>query len=375
MLLNNHQYNCNITTVLFDLCTVLFDLFWQIEQAWDALRDTCGDECVISPECFDVEHDLKLEKPIRIAILDTGVLLNHESILGRVARMRNFVPKWFQDNSSDDLTRDFGGYGTFSAALAVGGAYEAIPLGGGIREPLFQNGVAPFARLAVGKVFNAERHGDVEWMIKGLKWACDIDKTDSRRPVNADIVCMSVGMPRYHPGVRDVIYTATQKGKIIICCASNEEQENSYNIQYPARFGDVICVGSQSENGQPTTFTPAGREIDFLGPGEDVWSASSSGHDHVTKRSGTWIAAPYVAGVSALIVAYAEKVGRNTVYIFIHIIQIWTCDEGNIEFYGSEATILTQVKPMSILLPKIYKPILPDIIVQNLLYYMLNVCI
>ncbi len=37
------------------------------------------------------------------------------------------------------------------------------------------------------------------------------------------------------------------------------------------------------------------------------------------------------------------------------IIQIWICDEGNMEFYGSEATILT------------------DILGQYLLYYMSNV--
>ncbi len=37
------------------------------------------------------------------------------------------------------------------------------------------------------------------------------------------------------------------------------------------------------------------------------------------------------------------------------IIQIWTCDEANMEFYGSEATILSEAKPRSILLPKIYR--------------------
>ncbi len=36
-------------------------------------------------------------------------------------------------------------------------------------------------------------------------------------------------------------------------------------------------------------------------------------------------------------------------------IQIWTCDEGNMEFYGSSATILTKAKPRSILLLKIHK--------------------
>ncbi len=36
-------------------------------------------------------------------------------------------------------------------------------------------------------------------------------------------------------------------------------------------------------------------------------------------------------------------------------IQIWTCDEGHVEFYGSEATIFTEVKQWSILIPKNYK--------------------
>ncbi len=37
------------------------------------------------------------------------------------------------------------------------------------------------------------------------------------------------------------------------------------------------------------------------------------------------------------------------------IIQIWNCDKGNMEFYGPEAIILTEVKPRSILLLKIHK--------------------
>ncbi len=36
-------------------------------------------------------------------------------------------------------------------------------------------------------------------------------------------------------------------------------------------------------------------------------------------------------------------------------IQIWICDEGNMEFYGSNSTILTEAKSRSILLLKIHK--------------------
>ncbi len=53
------------------------------------------------------------------------------------------------------------------------------------------------------------------------------------------------------------------------------------------------------------------------------------------------------------IVKAEEGAGKS--YIMRNMIQIWTCDEGNMEFYGSELTILTEAKPRSILLPKIYK--------------------
>ncbi len=54
-------------------------------------------------------------------------------------------------------------------------------------------------------------------------------------------------------------------------------------------------------------------------------------------------------------------------------IQIWTCNEGNMEFYGAEATILSKVKSKSILLPKIHKTLIARHHKSILLYYMLNV--
>ncbi len=42
------------------------------------------------------------------------------------------------------------------------------------------------------------------------------------------------------------------------------------------------------------------------------------------------------------------------IFWHLHIIQIWTCDEGNMEFYGSEATIFTSALPRSIFLLKIH---------------------
>ena len=53
-----------------------------------------------------------------------------------------------------------------------------------------------------------------------------------------------------------------------------------------------------------------GRETEFLSPGEDIWSASSRGTRRVSRRSGPFVAVPYCAGICALVIAYAEKVGK-----------------------------------------------------------------
>ncbi len=42
-------------------------------------------------------------------------------------------------------------------------------------------------------------------------------------------------------------------------------------------------------------------------------------------------------------------------YVSSYIIQIWIYHESNVEFYGSEATLLMEVKLKSILLLKIHK--------------------
>lgn len=80
----------------------------------------------------------------------------------------------------------------------------------------------------------------MEWLIKGVRWACDIDKSDSRRPVDADVICIPGGCEKYHPELRNVLYKALAKGKLVVCGAGGEERERSYNLQYPARLGNTI---------------------------------------------------------------------------------------------------------------------------------------
>jgi len=51
------------------------------------------------------------------------------------------------------------------------------------------------------------------------------------------------------------IQDAVSRGIIVVCAASNFGRRHKYNIGYPGRYGNVLCIGSHTINGQPSEFT------------------------------------------------------------------------------------------------------------------------
>lgn len=89
-----------------------------------------------------------------------------------------------------------------------------------------------------------------------------------------------------------------------MCAATNRGRLQSFNIDYPAAFGSVICVGSHTINGMPSPFTSIGREVDFLAPGQDIISVAPN--CSFASCSGTSFAAPFVAGLVALVLSFDQ---------------------------------------------------------------------
>ena len=102
------------------------------------------------------------------------------------------------------------------------------------------------------------------------------------------IVSMSLSA-HYHDGVRRALYDVLNSDVIVVAAACNMGQRNNYcsgNIWFPARFGNVISVGSHNNLGQPSEISSIGREVDFLAPGEEIWGPSTSSEiesEHIEK--------------------------------------------------------------------------------------------
>ncbi|XP_066292417.1 uncharacterized protein [Branchiostoma lanceolatum] len=261
------------------------------------------------------------EPNIVIGILDSGLKADHLAFRGRILAYKNFVDGSLptsstredeamecQHDETYDLTFDRNGHGTFCASIAAGDAFnfrlpDCTPPA---REKQWQIGVAPFAKIIYGKVASWNGDTNPRLLTEGIKWLLEFpDGTDEK----VDIISLSLGFQTFDEDLRKVILEANLRGKIIVCAASNDGRQQQTNIAFPARFGDVICVGSHSQNGQPSASSPIGREIDFMAPGENIWGASSAYVDGVIPKSGTSVATPFVAGIAAIVIKAAHHIG------------------------------------------------------------------
>jgi subtilisin family serine protease len=150
----------------------------------------------------------------------------------------------------------------------------------------------------VGKDGRAVGAGLRENIDQGLKWAVD---------QGANVINMSLGLlaegPRDEPHAETIDY-ARRHGVTVVAAAGNDGSDRQY---YPSSLPHVIAVGAFDRRGDVAPFSTRGRQVDVIGPGEDIYSSfSEHGYAYC---SGTSQAAPFVAGTVALLKSLALEHG------------------------------------------------------------------
>jgi len=224
---------------------------------------------------------------VGLAVLDTGLDLAHPDFAGR-----EVVPRSFVDGEE---VQDGQGHGTHCAGTAVG------PL-----EPaqLPRYGVAPGARLHVGKVLSNAGSGTDADILAGLEWAIEQD---------CRVVSMSLGSPtrpgdRYSQVFEAVGRRALAAGTAIIAAAGNESARDRgvfAPVSHPANCPSITAIGAVDVRLQVATFSargidPAGGQVDCVAPGVAVRSSWPEPKRYDT-ISGTSMATPHAAGMLALL--------------------------------------------------------------------------
>ncbi len=236
------------------------------------------------PGLLELRRNSDRGKWVRVALLDTGVC-KHPDLA--ISEQYNDCPEDFKSFVSENVLEDSNGHGTHCAGIIAGQ----------------RDGIAPNVKLIVGRVLDQIGRGTVSALVKGIKWAAEEKK--------ADIISISISNVESTPKLYEAIHLALSQGVCIICAAGNM---GFFHMGYPARYGGVITVGSHDRWGKPSKFSSQGGELDFLAPGQGIWSTwlptnidGSLRDDTYACLSGTSMAAPFVAGIAALIIARAKK--------------------------------------------------------------------
>jgi len=219
---------------------------------------------------------------IKVAVLDTGIAYKHPDLEGAILDMKDFT-------NSRSGASDMNGHGTHCAGIIV-----ARDNSTGIV------GVAPEAELLIGKVLDDNGSGSEEMVASGIEWAIES---------GADIISMSLGSPYPSKRIQKAIKIAIDNNLFVICAAGNSGPFLD-TVDYPGAFEETIAVGSIDRRKKISNFSSRGKEVDVVAPGDEILSTYPP--RGLAKLSGTSMAAPFVAGISALILSKHRNYNGKT---------------------------------------------------------------
>ncbi len=217
---------------------------------------------------------------IKVAVLDTGIDLDHPDLIGNVINGYNVILP--RKTANDD-----NGHGTHVAGIiaAVDNEFGVV-------------GIGPNLEVYAVKVLDRRGSGSTSTVIAGIEWAIDNDM---------DVINMSLGGGGTL-SLHEAVIKAYNEGIVLVSSAGN-----SYGgaVGYPAAYPEVIAVSSTNINNELSLFSSVGDEVDIAAPGEAIYSTYKNGK--YATLSGTSMASPHVAGAVALIIGDMIDANPNAI--------------------------------------------------------------
>jgi parallel beta-helix repeat protein len=314
---------------IYQLCNVPDDPYFNNQWGLNQSNDFDID----APEAWDIETG---DLDITVAILDTGVDYNHPDLIENIWTNEDEIPNNKIDDDGngfiDDIRgwdfanndcnpSDDNGHGTHCAGIVGAKGNNGIGV----------SGVCWDVSIMPVKCFNEK--GTSGEVTNGIIYAVDN---------GADIISMSWGSYRFSNTTNDAIQYAYSKDVVLVASAGNS---NTNTVHYPSGYDNVISVAASNMTDIKTTFSNYGFLVDVSAPGEKILSTMPTYEVTLNRErdynqnyeylSGTSMAAPFVAGLAALLLSNNNSLTPD----MITTILVNTVDEVNLRNYYLEGSI------------------------------------
>ncbi|GAA4710661.1 hypothetical protein GCM10023228_15490 [Brevibacillus fulvus] len=209
-------------------------------------------------------------KDVIVAIVDTGLDLQHPEFQGKVVSGYNVI----EDNNNP---MDDNGHGTHVAGIIAARTNNASGIAG----------MSWNSRLMPIKAIGADGSGTAYDIAQGIIWAADH---------GADVINLSVGNYTPSAALQEACQYAFQKNVVLVAATGNDATDQP---GYPAAYKEVLGVSAVDHNRRRADFSNFGSYVDVVAPGVDI--ASTYIYSDYAALSGTSMACPHVAALASLI--------------------------------------------------------------------------
>lgn len=212
-------------------------------------------------------------KGVKVAILDSGIDVDHPDLWANIGPMHDFVGTTAEDGY---------GHGTHVAGTvaAVDNDFGCV-------------GVAPEATLYVGRVLDDNGSGYASDTAAAIRWATQHE---------VHVVNMSLGISSNNSAVASACSDAESAGILLIASAGNngDGSLSTNETLYPASLSSCVAVGATNSSDGLASWSNSGPQLEVSAPGVSIYSTHKGGT--YTQKSGTSMASPHAAGIAVLLV-------------------------------------------------------------------------
>lgn len=274
-----------------------------------------------APEAWDIQ---KGNAGTVIAIVDTGVKLNHPDLASKIWTNPGELPNNGIDDDNNGYVDDVNGYdwanldnnpqddnghGTHVAGIAAAATNNGVGIAG----------VCWNCRVMPLKVLQSNGSGSYSDLAAAIYYASN---------KGAKVINMSLGGYADSSVVRDALITS-YPNSVLVAASGNDgkclEPPTDFcrGTFFPAAYSFVIGVQALAQDGSLATFSnydgngpttssySAGYNYELGAPGVNIYSTNLD--DSYTSLSGTSMAAPFVSGAAALVIAQNPSWSKDKV--------------------------------------------------------------
>ena len=204
---------------------------------------------------------------VNVGVIDTGISSSHPDLIANIKGGVSEV--WYTSSWNDD-----NGHGSHVAGII-----------GAVDNSIGVIGASHSANLYAIKVLDRRGSGYLSDVIDGVDWAIGN---------GMNVINLSLGCDCPSQFLHDAVARARDAGIVVVAAAGN----SGGSVLYPAAYPEAIAVVAVDSSDTAPYWSSRGPEVDLAAPGKSIYS-TYKGTGYAT-LSGTSMAAPHVAGATAL---------------------------------------------------------------------------